>query len=95
MPAARAYSHGKRPIGHADVIDRWRNYKLAALHKGEPGHHLEELAHMPVAAEWLTRLQPISVHRSILAGATPFQVSEAAGMSIRDVYERWQKWADL
>ena len=42
-----------------------------------------------------TRWQPISVHRAILAGATPAQVSEAAGASLRDVHERWQKRADV
>jgi hypothetical protein len=70
-----------------DVIDRCRNHESAALHLDEPEHHLEELALMTVAAEWLTRWQPISVHRAILAGATPAQVSDAAGMGVRDVYE--------
>jgi hypothetical protein len=51
-----------------DVIDRWRNHESAALYLDEPEHHLEELALMFVAAEWLTRWQPISVHRAILAG---------------------------
>lgn len=78
-----------------DVIDRWRNHESAALHEGEPEHHLEELALMTVAAEWLTRWQPISIHRAILAGATPAQVSEAVGMSVRDAYERWQRWAEV
>jgi hypothetical protein len=77
-----------------EAVDRWRRLEPAALHADEPEHHLEELALMTVAAEWLTRWQPISVHRAILAGATPGQVSDAAGMSVRDVYERWQKWAD-
>jgi hypothetical protein len=77
-----------------DVIDRWHHHEPAALHADELEHHLEELALMTVAAEWLTRWQPICVHRAILAGATPAQVSDAAGMGVRDVYERWQKWAD-
>ena len=38
-----------------DVIDRWRSHESAALHPDEPEHHLEELALMTVAAEWLTR----------------------------------------
>jgi hypothetical protein len=78
-----------------DVIDRWRHHESAALHESEPEHHLEELALMTVAAEWLTRWQPIAMHRAILAGATPGQVSEAAGISVRDVYERWQRWAEV
>jgi hypothetical protein len=49
---------------------------------------------MTVAAEWLTRWQPISVHRAIMAGATPTQVSDAAGMGVRPVYQLWQKWID-
>jgi hypothetical protein len=77
-----------------DVIDQWRKHEPAALHETEPEHHLEELALSTVAAEWLTRWQPIAMHRAIIAGATPAQVSDAAGMSIRDVYERWHKWAD-
>jgi hypothetical protein len=77
-----------------DVIDRWCHHEPAALHADEPEHHPRELALMTVAAEWLTCWQPISAHRAILAGATPLQVSEAAGASVRDVYERWQKWAD-
>jgi hypothetical protein len=77
-----------------DVIDRRRRHEPAALHLDEPEHHLEELALMTVAAEWLTRWQPICAHRAIIAGATPAQVSEPAGASIREVYERWQKRAD-
>jgi hypothetical protein len=78
-----------------DVFERWRNHRSATLKLDEPEHHLEELALMTVAAEWLTRWQPITVHRAILAGASSAQVSAAAGMSIRDVYERWHNWADV
>ncbi len=49
---------------------------------------------MTVAAEWLTRWQPIAMHRAILAGAAPARLSEAAGMSVRHVFERWQRWAE-
>jgi hypothetical protein len=49
---------------------------------------------MTVSAEWLTRWQPISMHRALLAGATPVQLAEAAGMSVRGIYEQWQQWAD-
>jgi hypothetical protein len=76
-----------------EAIDRWRN-REPGFHETAPEYHLEELALMTVAAEWLTRGQPVSVHRAILAGATPAQVADAAGISVRDVYERWQKWAD-
>jgi hypothetical protein len=76
-----------------EAIDRWRN-RQPGSHATDPEHHLEELALMTVAAEWLTRSQPVSVHRAILAGATPAQVADAAGTGVGDVYERWQKWAD-
>jgi hypothetical protein len=76
-----------------EAIDRWRN-REPGFHATDPENHLEELALMTVAAEWLTRWQPIAVHRAILAGATPAQVADAAGIGVRDVYERWQKWAD-
>lgn len=78
-----------------DAFDRWRRHEPAALHKDEPEHHLEDLALMAVSARWLTRWQPIAMHAALLAGATPAQVAEAAGLSVRDVYERWQEWADL
>ena len=54
-----------------DVVGRWLHREPAFLHEHEPEHHLEELALMTVAAEWLTRWQPISMHRALLAGATP------------------------
>jgi hypothetical protein len=38
--------------------------------------------------------QPISMHRALLAGATSAQVAEAAGTSVRIVYEQWKQWAD-
>jgi hypothetical protein len=76
----------------SEAIDRWRRLESAKLHLDEPEHRLEELALMTVAAKWLTLWQPISVHRATLAGVTPGQVSDAAGMSIRDTCERWQKW---
>ena len=63
-----------------DVVGRWLHREPAFLHEHEPEHHLEELALMTVAAERLTRWQPISMHRALLAGATPAQVAEAAGV---------------
>jgi len=74
-----------------DVFKRWRKHEPAALHADEPEYNLEELAVTTVAAEWLTRWQPIAMHRAILAGATSGQLSEAVGLSIRDVLERWQR----
>jgi hypothetical protein len=64
------------------------------LDECEPEHHLEELTLMTVAAEWLTRWQPISMHRALVAGATPAQVAEAAGTSVRGIYEQWKQWAN-
>ena len=77
-----------------DVVGRWLYRESAFLHEHEPEHHLEELALMTVAAEWLTRWQPISMHRALLAGATPDQVAEAAGTSVRNMHEQWKQWAD-
>ena len=51
-----------------DVVGRWLHREPAFLHEHEPEHHLEELALMTVSAEWLTRWQPISMHRALLAG---------------------------
>ena len=31
---------------------------------------------------------------ALLAGATPPQVAEAAGTSVRGMYEQWRQWAD-
>jgi hypothetical protein len=78
-----------------DAIERWRTLAPAALHLDEPEHHLEELALMTVAAQWLTRWQPISIHRAILAGAPPAQVCAAAGASMPEVFDRWQRWAEV
>jgi hypothetical protein len=77
-----------------DVVGRWLHREPTFLHEHEPEHHLEELALMTVAAEWLTRWQPISMHRALLAGATPEKVAEAAGTSVRGMYEQWKQWAD-
>jgi hypothetical protein len=77
-----------------DVVGRWLHREPAFLHEHEPEHHLEELALMTVSAEWLTCWQPISMHRALLAGATPDQVAEAAGMSVRGVHEQCKQWAD-
>jgi hypothetical protein len=77
-----------------EAIERWRSQAPAALHEHEPEHHLEGLALMTVVAEWLTRWQPIGMHQAIVAGATPDQVAEAAGVSVSDVFERWERWAE-
>jgi hypothetical protein len=77
-----------------DAIERWRTLEPAVLHPEEPEYHLEDLALMTVSAQWLTRWQPIAIHRAILAGATPAQVCEAAGASMTEVFERWQRWAE-
>lgn len=77
-----------------EIVDRWLHRESAFLQEHEAEHHLEERALMTVAAEWLTRWQPVSMHRALLAGATPDQVAEAAGMSVRGIYELWKQWAD-
>ncbi len=77
-----------------DVVGRWLHREPAFLHEHEPEHHLEELALMTVSAEWLTRWQPITMHRALLAGATPGQIAEAAGTSVHGMYEQGQQWAD-
>ena len=79
-----------------DVVGRWLHREPAFLHQTEPAHRLEEPALMTVAAEWLTRWQPISMHRALLAGASPEQVAEAAGTSVPAMYEQMEavgRWA--
>jgi hypothetical protein len=78
-----------------DAIERWRTLAPAVLHPDEPEYHLEDLALMTVAAQWLTRWQPIAIHRAILAGAAPAQVCEAAGATLPEVFDRWQQWAEV
>jgi hypothetical protein len=77
-----------------DVVERWRTLPPATLYRDEPEYHLEKLALMAVAARWLTCWQPISVHAAILAGATPAQVCEAAGGSVRGVFDEWERWVE-
>ncbi len=76
-----------------EAVSRWLNREPSFMHEDDPEHHLEELALMTMAAEWLTRWQPISMHRALLAGAMPEQVADAAGTTVRDVYEQWEQWA--
>ena len=54
-----------------EAVERWLHREPAFLHEHEAEHDLEELALMTMAAEWLTRWQPISMHRALLAGAYP------------------------
>ena len=68
-----------------DIVGRWLHREPPFLHQNEPEHHLEELALMTVSAEWLTRWQPVSMRRALLAGATPDQVAAAAGTSVHGV----------
>lgn len=77
-----------------DAIERWRHLAPAVLHPDEPEYHLEDLALMTVSAQWLTRWQPIAIHRAILAGATSQQVCSAVGASMPDVFERWLGWVE-
>lgn len=78
-----------------EAVNRWLNREPSFMHEDDPEHHLEELALMTMAADWLTRWQPITIHRALLAGATPKQAADAAGLSVGDVYEQWHQWADL
>jgi hypothetical protein len=77
-----------------EVVEHWLHRDPAFSREHDPEHHLEELALMTVAAEWLTLWQPISMHRAILAGATPDQVAAAAGLSVSEAFEQWECWAD-
>jgi hypothetical protein len=48
---------------------------------GTASDELAELACMSALARWLTRWQPIHIHRAILAGAKPEAVAAALGGS--------------
>jgi hypothetical protein len=78
-----------------DAILRWRTLAPAALHSDEPEQHLEDLALMNAALQRLTRWQPISIRRAILAGASLAQVRAASGTSMPEVFYRWQRWAEV
>lgn len=77
-----------------EAVSRWLNREPSFMHDDDPEHHLEELTLMTMTAEWLTRWQPISMHRAILAGASPSQVAAAAGLGVRELFEQWRRWAD-
>ncbi len=62
-----------------EVVERWLHQEPAFLHEDGPEHHLEELALMTVAAEWLTRWQPISMLPAPNSGKSVCQGSTRSG----------------
>jgi hypothetical protein len=54
---------------------------------------LAELACMSALMRWLTRWQPIQIHRAVLVGAGPEAVAAALGGSIDEAFGRWHPWA--
>jgi hypothetical protein len=48
---------------------------------------------MSALASWLTRWQPIHIHRAVLAGTEPAAVPAALGGSVAEVFGRWHSWA--
>ncbi len=75
-----------------DLARLWAD-RLAWPMNGTACDELAELACMSVLARWLTRWQPIQIHRAILKGAEPAAVAAALGGSIADAFGCWHSWA--
>jgi hypothetical protein len=48
---------------------------------------------MSALAKWLTRWQPIAIHRAVLAGARMEAIAGALGNSLQVASDRWHEWA--
>jgi len=55
---------------------------------------LEQAALESAIAARMAARAVVSIHRSLLAGATLAQVADAAGTSSAEVARRWMSWAD-
>jgi hypothetical protein len=79
-------------------------FELAAWWVGQVSHkspaeytavdHLEELARTHALAQQLTGWLPLSMHRALLAGATPGEVAVAYGADVATVHKIWLTWAN-
>lgn len=75
-----------------DLARLWAD-RLAWPINGTAYDDLAELACMSALAQWLTRWQPIHIHRAIIGGADPAVVAAALGGSIADTFACWHSWA--
>src|SRR5579875_2679195 len=92
---------GRKPLTF-DEADELGGYTLAARWADRsswpmPGgtdasDELAELACMSALARWLTRWQPIPIHRAVLAGAGPEAVAAAFGGTVAEAFACWHQW---
>lgn len=91
------------PITYAEAVEvsafqlarRWGDSSRWGL-AGErgPENALSELACLSALGYWLQAWQPLSIHRSLLAGASVQAVADACGLPVDVIRRRWQIWAD-
>jgi hypothetical protein len=75
-----------------DLARLWAD-RLEWPMNGTAHDELAELACMSALARWLTRWQPIQIHRAVLRGAEPAAVAAALGCNITDAFGCWHSWA--
>jgi hypothetical protein len=80
-------------LGPFDLAQLWCDRTVWPIEDRTQYDELSELAVMSALAAWLRRWQPVAVHSSILAGASPEAVAGALGTTVETTYDVWREWA--
>lgn len=75
-----------------ELAERWAD-RLSWPWERTAHDELAELAVFSALARWLTRWQPIHIHRALLAGASVEAVAVALGTSPEETCRIWHAWA--
>ena len=75
-----------------ELAARWAD-RLSWPVKRTAHDELAELACTSALARWLTRWQPIHIHRALLAGASVQATADALGTSAAEACRSWYEWA--
>ena len=82
-------------LGGYSLAARWSDRTSWPMPGDEDASdELAELACMSALARWLSRWQPIPIHRAVLAGGAPEAVAAAFGGSVAEAFVCWHQWAN-
>lgn len=80
-------------LGAFGLASWWADRTSWPMQDGTASDELAELACMSALARWVTRWQPIHIHRAVLAGAKPEAAAAALGGTIDEAFRFWHSWA--
>jgi hypothetical protein len=93
MPSRPITFRAAENLGAFELAELWADRTAWPVDERTQYDELSELAVMSALGAWLSRRQPIAIHKAMLAGVRPEAIQGALGNSLQAAFDRWHEWA--